>query len=313
MKMNERKAVIGAVGLGGESVFLSVDHFHGPGETLHAENLYVEAGGKAYNQAVAAARLGADVTFIGAVGEDNGGRLCRDVLIEEGIRPVLETVPGINTAYACILTDRDGENRVTVSRGAADMLSSAFIRENEKAISRCTHLLLGLECPMEATATALEIAKKHGVYTIFNPAPAVPLELDFLRSFDLITPNQHEAAVLLGLDYIPEAAELAKLLCEAKLSNAVVTLGSNGALLVTPSDKLLFSALKVNAVDTTGAGDTFNAALAVAIGGGRSLVEAVEYATNASAWSVSRPHVLTSLPTAAQLGDNWQAVEHVRL
>ncbi|MBQ4652065.1 MAG: bifunctional hydroxymethylpyrimidine kinase/phosphomethylpyrimidine kinase [Oscillospiraceae bacterium] len=311
--MSEKKAVIGAVGLGGESVFLSVDHFHGPGETLHAKNLYIEAGGKAYNQAVAAARLGADVTFIGAIGDDGGGRLCRDVLVEEGIRPVLETVPGFNTAYACILTDREGENRVTVSRGAADRLSAAFIRENEKAISRCTHLLLGLECPLEATVTALEIAKKHGVFTILNPAPAVPLELEFLRSFDLITPNQHEAAVLLGLDEIPETGELAELLYQAKLSNAVVTLGGKGALLVTASETLLFPALKVNAVDTTGAGDTFNAALAVAIGNGRSMAEAVEFATNASAWSVSRPHVLSSLPSLAQLRESWRPVEYVRL
>lgn len=311
--MSEKKAVIGAIGLGGESVFMAVDHFHSPGETLHAESIYVEAGGKAYNQAVAAARLGADVTFIGAVGEDSGGRLCRDVLVEEGIRPVLQTVSGVNTAYACILTDRQGENRVTVSRGAADLLSADFIRENEKAISSCTHLLLGLECPMEATVAALEIAKKHGVYTILNPAPAVPLELDFLQSFDLITPNQHEAAVLLGLDEIPEAGELAEILCQAKLSNAVVTLGGKGALLVTASEKILFPALKVKAVDTTGAGDTFNAALAVAIGSGSSMAEAVEYATNASAWSVSRPHVLTSLPTAAQLAENWQTVEPVLL
>lgn len=311
--MSEKKAVIGAVGLGGESVFLSVDHFHMPGETLHAESLYVEAGGKAYNQAVAAARLGADVTFIGAVGEDSGGRLCRDVLVEEGIQAVLETVPGINTAYACILTDSGGENRVTVSRGAADMLSAAFIRENEKAISRCTHLLLGLECPMEATLTALELAKKHGVYTIFNPAPAVALELDFLRSFDLITPNQQEAAVLLGLDRIPEAAELAKLLRREGFQQAVVTLGGEGSLLLYGDETLLFPALRVKAVDTTGAGDTFNAAIAVALGSGWTLKEAVEYATNASAWSVSRPHVLTSLPTAAQLRDKWRPVEYIRL
>ena len=311
--MERKEALIAAVGLGGESVFLSVDHFHAPGETLHAQGLFVEAGGKAYNQAVAAARLGAPVMFIGAVGDDPGGRLCRDVLVEEGITPLLQTVPGQNTAYACILTDRTGENRVTVSRGAADLLSPDFIWENEESIARCSHLLLGLECPLEATRAALELAKKHGILTILNPAPACALDMDFLRSFDLITPNQQEAAVLLGLDGEAEPAQLAGLFSAAGLETAVVTLGSQGSLLIEKGEAFLCPALPVRAVDTTGAGDTFNAGLAVGLSRGLSLRESVELATNASAWSVSRPHVLTSLPTAAQLSEVWQTVEPVRL
>lgn len=302
--MKEKEPVIGAIGLGGESVFLSVDHFHTPGETLHAKGMFVEAGGKAYNQAVAAARLGAKVCFFGAVGRDSGGTLCREVLEAEGIEPVLQTIPDVNTAYACILTDASGENQVTVSRGAADCLSADFICRQEAAISRCTHLLLGLECPMEATAAALKLAKKHGIFTILNPAPAIPLDLNFLRSFDLITPNLQEAAVLLGLTHMPKIHELGQLLLKAGLTNAVVTLGSMGSLLVTPSKQLRFPALPVTAVDTTGAGDTFNAALAVAIGRGKSMEEAIEFATNASAWSVSRSHVLESLPTARELEAN---------
>lgn len=306
--MKGKEPVIGAIGLGGESVFLSVDHFHAPGETLHAKGMFVEAGGKAYNQAVAAARLGAKVCFFGAVGRDSGGTLCREVLAAEGIEPVLQTIPDVNTAYACILTDARGENQVTVSRGAADCLSADFIFRQEAAISRCTHLLLGLECPMEATAAALKLAKKHGIFTILNPAPAIPLDLDFLRSFDLITPNLQEAAVLLGLTHTPKIHELGQLLLEAGLTNAVVTLGSMGSLLVTPSKQLRFPALPVKAVDTTGAGDTFNAALAVAIGRGKAMEEAIVFATNASAWSVSRSHVLESLPTARDLAANYRQV-----
>lgn len=300
--------VIGAIGLGGESVFLSVDHFHAPGETLHATGMFVEAGGKAYNQAVAAARLGGQVYFFGAVGRDSGGTLCREVLEAEGIVPVLQTIPNVNTAYACILTDANGENQVTVSRGAADCLSADFILRQEAAIARCTHLLLGLECPLEATAAALKLAKKHGIFTILNPAPAIPLNLDFLRSFDLITPNLQEAAVLLGLTHVPEIHELGQLFLEAGLTNAVVTLGSMGSLLITPSKQIHFPALPVKPVDTTGAGDTFNAALAVAMGRGKSMEEAMEFATNASAWSVSRSHVLASLPTACQLQANYRQV-----
>ena len=126
--MQPKTARIGAVGLGGESVFLTADHFHAPGETLCAESIFIEPGGKAYNQAVAAARLGAQVCFFGAVGSDPGGALCRDVLLREGVTPILQTVPEANTAYACILTDRRGENQVTVYRGAADLLSADFLR-----------------------------------------------------------------------------------------------------------------------------------------------------------------------------------------
>lgn len=299
--MHQAKPVIGAVGLGGESVFLSVDHFHAPGETLRAEGLFIEPGGKAYNQAVAARRLGAEVLFFGAVGADAGGGLCREVLAREGITPILQVAEKTNTAYACILTDRAGENRVTVSRGAADQLSAEFIYTHEDAIRSCTHLLLGLECPVEATRAALELAQKHHVFTILNPAPAIALEWEFLRGFDLITPNLQEATVLLGLKRQPAAAELPALLREAGLTRAVVTLGSQGALMLDGEKSLLFPALKVHAVDTTGAGDTFNAALAVMLGKGASLSSAVEYATNASAYSVSRPHVLDALPTQQEL------------
>lgn len=311
--MEQREPVIGAVGLGGESVFLSVDHFHAPGETLRAEGFFLEPGGKAYNQAVAAARLGARVCFFGAVGRDSGGSLCREVLVREGIRPVLEEIEDANTAYACILTDRRGENQVTVSRGAAERLSGEFLRSREPELARCSHLLLGLECPLEATLTALELAKKHGIFTILNPAPALALEGELLRSFDLITPNQQEAAVLLGLDHTPEPQQLARLLREAGLTRTVVTLGSRGALAVTEEGGLLFPALPVKAVDTTGAGDTFNAALAVALSRGRTLPEAVEFAVNASAWSVGRSHVLASLPTARELEASFRHVSPVRV
>ena len=309
--MEQKQPVIGAVGLGGESVFLSVDHFHAPGETLRAEGFFVEPGGKAYNQAVAAARLGATVYFFGAVGDDSGGELCREVLVQEGITPVLQTIPNTNTAYACILTDRRGENQVTVSRGAADYLSADFIYEQESYIAKCTHLLLGLECPMETTLAALELAQKHHVYTILNPAPAVPLDLDFLRRFDLITPNQQEVTVLLGLDAQPAPEELPELLRKAGLFNAVVTLGSRGALMLNQKESLLFPALHVKVVDTTGAGDTFNAALAVMLGKGSSLPAAVEYAVNASAYSITQHHVLASLPTSAQLEPRLQIIPSI--
>lgn len=309
----QKKPVIGAVGLGGESVFLPVDHFHAPGETLQAESIFIEPGGKAYNQAVAARRLGAKVLFLGAMGDDKGADFCRSFLEEEGILPLLEIIPHANTAYACILTDKAGENRVTVSRGASQRLTAEFIRSREAEIRECTHMLLGLECPLEATGAALELCEKHGVFTILNPAPAIALEPEFLRRFDLITPNLQEAMVLLGLTREPSPAELAEHLRRAGLRQAVVTLGGQGSLLVKDGDAFLFPARHVRAVDTTGAGDTFNAALAVALGQGKTLEEAILYATNASAYSVQRPHVMQSLPTARELAGWMEPISPVRL
>lgn len=308
-----KKPIIGAVGLGGESVFLPVDHFHAPEETLQAENFFIEPGGKAYNQAVAASRLGAQVLFFGAMGADKGADFCQRYLEQEGVLPVLETIPDANTAYACILTDKQGENRVTVSRGASQQLSPEFIRSQEAQIQACTHMLLGLECPLAATKTALELCKKHGVFTIFNPAPAIALDPDFLQRFDLITPNLQEAMVLLGLSLAPTPAELAGYLQQAGFHQAVVTLGSQGSLLLDGEDAFLFPAREVVSVDTTGAGDTFNAALAVALSQGKSLNEAISYATNASAYSVQKPHVMQALPTAQELAAWMQPIYPIRL
>lgn len=308
-----QQSVIGAIGLGGESVFLSVDHFHAPGETLQAETIFIEPGGKAYNQAVAARRLGAQVRFFGAMGDDKGSDFCRDYLSAQGIDPVIQVIPHAGTAYACILTDKVGENQVTVSRGASQKLTADFIRSHECAIQSCTHMLLGLECPLEATDAALELCRKHGVFTILNPAPAIALPLTFLHKFDLITPNLQEATVLLGLSQQPEPAELAQHLRQAGFSQAVVTLGSRGCLLLDVEDALLYPALPVKAVDTTGAGDTFNAALAVALAKGESLRDAVVYATNASSYSVQRPHVMDSLPTAEELSAVFSPISPISL
>lgn len=181
------------------------------------------------------------------------------------------------------------------------MLSAGFIYSHEAEIQQCTHMLLGLECAPEATRAALALCKKHHIFTILNPAPAIPLDLDFLKAFDLITPNLQEATVLLGLTRQPAPKDLAAYFIKAGLSQTIVTLGNHGSLLLTSEKALLFPARKVTAIDTTCAGDTFNAALAVALGTGKSLKEAVIYAANAAAWSVCHAHVMEALPTSKDL------------
>lgn len=289
-----------AVGLGGQSVFLNVDHFHAPGETLHAADIYSEPGGKAYNQIVAAARLGAEARFIGAMGDDENGRICMDFLKKEGIVPHIQICGDMGTAYACILTDAHGENRVTVYGGAANSLSAEYIRSCRDMLSRCAVLLLGYECPLDATLAALELAKELNIFTILNPAPAKETDIELLKSFDLITPNAQEAAVLLKTDSADIDA-LCACLGEKGIERAIVTLGSEGALVWENGRGKHMSAVRCESVDTTGAGDCFNGALAAALLRGDSLGKAAEFAIKASALSVTRPHVMTALPYLSEI------------
>ena len=155
-----KKPVISILGLCGKSVSMKVDHFHKPGETLHAKSLYTEPGGKGFNQAVAAARLGADVHFFAACGADVDGKACEDFLTAEGINPHIEIVD-VPTAFASILTDKEGGNQVTVYRGSADSLSTGFILEHESVFAGSDIILLNFEVPDEANEAALCLAEKY--------------------------------------------------------------------------------------------------------------------------------------------------------
>ena len=296
---------IGFIGLCGSSVFMEVDHFHRPGETLHASSTFTEPGGKGYNQAVAAQRLCAKSIFIGAVGNDDAGRFCRDYLINEGAEALMQVTDKAETACAFILTDSRGENQVTVCRGASDRLAADFIRKHKDAVLSCDMLILNLECPMEATLAAANIAFENNIPVILNPAPAKKLDAELLCRFECVTPNRSEAAELFGIDEGASLVEIARTIIEAKIKRAVITLGGDGALLIDGGEAWLFGAIKVKAIDTTGAGDTFSAALGRAMLRGDSMIKAVEYAMNAAAKSVTKAHVMQSLPTEAELFESY--------
>ena len=270
--------VITILGLCGRSVFLKVDHFHHPGETLHASAIHIEPGGKGYNQAVAAARLGAAVHFIAACGDDEDGKVCSSFLIKEGITPHIQIVANA-TAFASILTDAAGENRVTVFRGAADKLSADYVYAQEALFEESDIVLLNFEVPTDANEAAIELAEKHGAKLFLNPAPAHPCSKEFLMPFFCITPNESEAEIL-----------------GTETEREVITLGSRGALVKEKGSKTHLSAMNVIAKDTTGAGDCFTAALAVAIGEGKELLEAAIFAQKAAAMSVEQEYVMPSLP-----------------
>ena len=282
------------IGLCGQSVFLSVDHFHRPEETLHAHDLFAEPGGKGYNQAVAAARMGASVAFAGAVGPDADGETCAKRLEEEGIVPLMAVKDG-RTAFAAILTDRCGENRVTVYAGV--QLSAQDIDALEAQIASAKLLLLTPEIPEPAFARAMELAARHSVRVVINPAPYVRWVEPYLADAWCLTPNRSEACAMLGC----REEELEARLACAPHPRMLVTLGGEGALCVQEGTMVKIPARPVVPVDTTGAGDCLNGALCARLLAGDTLLEAAKKAVLAASLSVTRAHVLDAMPLAEEM------------
>ena len=291
----EKSVKLGVIGLSGQSAFFEVDHFHEPGETLSAESLFMEPGGKGYNQAVAARRLGAEVLYLTCLGRDDFGRQCLDRLGKEGVSPMVKWSEKA-TAFATILTDAAGDNQITVYPGASAELTRQDVLDAEEALAECDMLLMQLECPIETVEAALDIAQKHNIPAILNTAPARELPLALLRRFSMLIPNRQEAATLLGLPEHTTVDFVAEAMQTADMPPAVITLGSDGAMLVTKERIQRLSSKTVLAQDTTGAGDTFCAALVTRLAGGARIEEAVAFANVAASISVRHSHVLDGLP-----------------
>ena len=264
---------IACVGLAGESVFLGVPGFHQGEETVTALSMFREPGGKGFNQAVAAARAGANVSFLGAVGSDPYAAAIEDFCRNEKIRACLSRKEG-NTAYAVIQTDRQGRNRVTVYRGAE--LERADVASFAQEIAEADILLLNNEVPDEVNIACSEIAARSHTRIILNPAPRRPIPDAVKEGVELFTPNEYEADLLED--------------CE----NCVVTLGSRGSYIKALNR--IIPAEDVVPIDTTGAGDTYTGVLAVMLGEGKSLADAAVIATKAAALSVIRRGAASAIP-----------------
>jgi ribokinase len=281
----------------------------GPGETVTGGSFFRAAGGKGANQAVAAARAGARVTFLGAVGDDEYGRAAHASLAAETIDVrFVKTRRGLASGVALILVDACGENMISVAPGANAALTAPDIEQVPPEIfAGASVLLASLESPLDAVASGLRRARGAGVLTILNPAPATPALFDqhLLEFVDVIVPNRSEAALLTGCDtqtnYGLEQA--ARALCVAGCGKVVITLGGDGCFVYDSRSGggARFAAKAVQAVDATAAGDTFCGALAVALGEGRALASAVEFATAAAAISVTRRGAQPSIPTRAEI------------
>lgn len=294
------KKRIGILGLSGHSVFLRLPHFHAEGETVTASELFVEPGGKGYNQAVAASRLGAEVVFLTCLGHDSFGVQCMERLRTEGVH-ALPSYADRPTAFAAILTDDAGRNRVTVYPGASSCLSAQHVRQSRQALEECDCLLLNLECPLEALEAAVEIAEEKNIPIILNPAPTRDVPLELLRKCSLLIPNEQEASILLGLSQRSSSETLVQAVRKKALMPMVITLGSRGALWVSEEGWEAVKACPVKAKDTTGAGDTFCAALTVQLAEHVPMIQALAFATHAAAWSVQHAYVLDGLPRREEI------------
>ncbi|MFF8957096.1 ribokinase [Streptomyces sp. NPDC014894] len=264
----------------------------GRGETVTGREFRTVPGGKGANQALAASRAGGDVSMIGAVGSDDFGALLRQTLVASGVdTDLLRTARG-PSGTAHIVVDDDGGNAIVVVPGANGTVT-CLAPGDEALIATAATLLLQLELPLSAALDGALAARRHGVRTVLTPAPVQPLPAELLAAVDLLAPNEHEASALTGFAD-PRAAAEALL---RRVPEVVITLGRAGCLYAARgAEPLTVPAPEVTAVDTTGAGDTFVGALAVALGEGKPVERALRWATAAAALCVQRPGASTSMP-----------------
>jgi ribokinase len=269
------------------------------GETIIGGPFFTGPGGKGANQAVAAARLGADVTMVVKLGADSFGDQAEENLVREGIRPdcVMRTEE-TPTGAALIFVDKDGENMIVVAAGANELLTPVDVDQAHQAITEADVLLVELEVPMETVERAIHLAHEAGVNVLLNPAPGQPLSPEMLRLVDVLTPNETETQIITGLPVRnpQEVEEAAQKLLAQGVGTVVVTLGAKGALIVTPDETQRVPGQPVKVVDTTGAGDAFNGALAVALAEAKELVKAVAFANTVAALQVTRLGTAPAMP-----------------
>ncbi|WP_069172373.1 ribokinase [Streptomyces griseus] len=267
------------------------------GETVTGRELRTVPGGKGANQAVAAARAGGDVLMIGAVGTDEYGSRLRTNLVHAGVdTDLLHTAAG-PSGTAHVVVDDEGANSIVVIPGANGTVTSLGPGETA-AIAAADLLLLQLELPLTAVTEGARSARSRGVRTILTPSPVQPLPSQLLDCVDLLVPNEFEAAALSGCGEPHAAAEMLL----RQVPEVVITLGPKGCLYAArDAEAVLFPAPGVTAVDTTGAGDTFVGTLAVALGEGRPMPEALAWASSAAALCVQRPGASTSMPYRSEI------------
>ncbi len=290
-------AVVGSYNVG---FTIKTERIPTKGETVHGWGYSEGPGGKGSNQAIAVSRLGGRARFLGCVGKDRFGDDAFALWKSENVSAAGVKRTEVHTGLAFIVVDDSGGNVITVDAGANSKLTPGDVEKGAKVFEGCGFLLTQLEIPVETASAAARLAKRKGVKVIMNPAPAVGARGLDLSVVDILTPNEVEFEVLAGTDDIREGSR--ELLSRGPEA-VIVTLGEKGARVTTQEDSVMVPAPRVKSVDSTGAGDAFNGALAVALAEGEPLQAAVRFANYAGALTVTREEVIPALPRRRELDE----------
>ena len=274
------------------------------GETVLGSHFDMGPGGKGSNQAIAIARLGGDVAFLAKVGDDIFGRAAMELFDREGIDTSYVSVDGsAHTGAGIIFVDEDGHNAIGVAPGANSLLTAEELVRRRHLFEQCDILLVQFEIPLPTVYQAVRMAKDAGATVIVNPAPAQRIDEECLPLIDVLTPNETETQILTGMEITDRrsAIEAGRRLLGWGVKSVILTLGKDGAVLLSDGSVEAFDSYEVQAVDTTGAGDAFNGGLAWALAAGRDMAEAIRLGSKVAALSVTQVGVVPGLPTMEQV------------
>lgn len=292
------------IGSSNTDMVVKTDHLPVPGETIVGGEFFIYPGGKGANQAVAAARLGGQVSLVASIGGDIFGKRSIELIATVGI-DVSGIISNENEAsgVALITVDKNGENCITVAPGSNATLYPRSIERSVELIRSASIVMMQLEIPLETIIYAAQLCRNTNATFILNPAPACRLPDSLFPDIDIITPNEKEAEMLTGImiSDLSSASMAAQILKDKGAGIVIITLGKQGALIVTDDFEQHVPSIIVDAIDTTGAGDIFNGALAVALANGMELTAAVAFACKAAALSVTRLGAQSSAPNLKEL------------